>query len=296
MSRRIGNAKTILIVPCFNESKRLPTSDFTDFLADHPDVVIVFVNDGSTDSTHASLSAIQDQIGFEQVHVMSLDRNGGKGEAIRQGMQFAISPAMQDKYQPVLIGYLDADLATSLVEFQRLIDIALRRVDITLVVGSRLSLKGHHVKRTLSRKYLGRIFSIAVFITLRIGLKDTQCGAKVFRNGKYLSELFKDRFSDRWLFDVEIITRLQAIQPGEIYECPLENWRDVGGSRLRIKDLLIAPWKLCMLAYSYRIKPAYRRLFRSTHTPLVETKEVLHPTTSTANSPQMSTEMWRKSA
>ena len=259
MWRRADSSNTVLLVPCYNESNRLSVTAFADFLADHPHVMVVFVNDGSTDNTNKTLEAIQYQVGSGQVKILPLIRNGGKAEAIRQGMHLVMSGSFQTQYQPSLIGYMDADLATPLAEIERLIEIALRRTDVTLVVGSRLALKGHRVVRTPSRKFLGRIFAAAVSLTLGIGLKDTQCGAKIFRNGEYLRRVFSEKFSDRWLFDIEILTRLRSSYAAEVYECPLEEWRDVGNSRLRMRDFMVAPWKLCLLAYSYRVKPACLR-------------------------------------
>ncbi len=256
MLRRTSNSNTVLLVPCFNESSRLPVIAFSDFLIDHPDTIVVFVNDGSTDSTTQTLESVQQRVGSGQVKILTLAQNGGKAEAIRQGMHLVLSGSFQSQYQPDLVGYMDADLATPFSEIERLIDVALRRTDVTLVVGSRLALQGHRVVRKPSRKFLGRLFAIAVSLTLDIGLRDTQCGAKIFRNGEYLRTVFGKKFSDRWLFDVEILTRLRSGYSAEIYECPLEEWRDVGHSRLRTRDFMIAPWKLCQLAYTYRVKPA----------------------------------------
>lgn len=296
MARRNCNSNTVLLVPCYNEANRLAVTAFTSFLVTHPHITVVFVNDGSTDSTIATLECIQQQVGTRQVKILPLLQNGGKAEAIRQGMHLVMSGSFQTQHQPSLIGYMDADLATPLVEIQRLIDIALRREDVTLVVGSRMTLKGHQVVRTPMRKILGRVFATAVSLTLGIGLRDTQCGAKIFRNGEYLRTLFGERFSDRWLFDIEILTRLRASYAAEVYECPLEEWRDVGGSRLRMRDFMVAPWKLCKLTYHYRVKPACLRWFSGTKQaqPIDATEVVSIPIR--ANQPSYSTSQANRKA
>jgi hypothetical protein len=48
-------------------------------------------------------------------------------------------------------------------------------------------------------------------------------------------------FPDRWSFDVELLARLlyptgHDERPLEIIEVPLRQWRDVGGSKLRLAD------------------------------------------------------------
>lgn len=41
----------LIVVPCYNEEKRLPISDFILFLNENKSVSICFVNDGSVDAT-----------------------------------------------------------------------------------------------------------------------------------------------------------------------------------------------------------------------------------------------------
>ncbi len=85
---------------------------------------------------------------------------------------------------------MDADLATPLNEVLRLIDVAQRRSEIDVILGSRLALQGHAVERTWKRKLLGRLFATAASLTMGMGIRDTQCGAKLFRNQDWLSSIF----------------------------------------------------------------------------------------------------------
>ena len=73
---------TVIIVPCFNEEKRLDVRRFLE-LADAKDVHLLFVDDGSSDGTAkvlGELVAKKTNIAF-----LRLAKNGGKGEAVRQG-------------------------------------------------------------------------------------------------------------------------------------------------------------------------------------------------------------------
>jgi dolichyl-phosphate beta-glucosyltransferase len=74
---------------------------------------------------------------------------------------------------------------------------------------------------------------------LRLGVYDTQCGAKVFRASNELRRALAEPFRTAWLFDVEILARLIAADPRgttavarRLYELPLDEWRDVPGSKL----------------------------------------------------------------
>ena len=70
-----------LIIPCYNEGKRL---DFKEFKKFKSSCYFLFVNDGSKDNT---LDLIKKNI-EEGIYVLDLPKNVGKGEAIRQGILY----------------------------------------------------------------------------------------------------------------------------------------------------------------------------------------------------------------
>ena len=49
--------KTIIVVPCYNEEKRLDIEGYRRFLAS-PEIELLFVNDGSKDGTPMVLAAL----------------------------------------------------------------------------------------------------------------------------------------------------------------------------------------------------------------------------------------------
>ena len=49
-------SKYCIVIPCFNEEKRILTDDFINFIGQNNDFHFLFVNDGSTDKT---LNALQ---------------------------------------------------------------------------------------------------------------------------------------------------------------------------------------------------------------------------------------------
>src|ERR1041384_6274866 len=64
------------------------------------------------------------------------------------------------------------------------------------------------------RHYLGRIFATAVSLALHSPVYDTQCGAKLFRPGAPLRDALSAPFRSRWIFDVELLARLDRRIPG----------------------------------------------------------------------------------
>ncbi len=213
-----------VVVPCFDEAERLDGAAFVE-LAAHVDR-LVFVDDGSADETAAVVNRLVDTHPG-RIELVSLPHNVGKAEAVRIGMLTAIERGAS------IVGYLDADLATPVGEMRRLIEIAAAQPHRTAVLGSRVALLGHTVRRRPTRHYLGRLYATAASLALGVPVYDTQCGAKVFRVGTPLQSALADPFPDRWSFDVELLARLLA-DPNQsadpLLEVPLREWRDVDGS------------------------------------------------------------------
>lgn len=191
----------------------------------------MFVNDGSNDRTadcvreHAS----------DRVLLCDLERNVGKGEAIRQGFVFAGRAGLLDRSR--WFGYWDADFSTPLTEldeffaFARLYDFD----SVDAILGSRVLRLGSAIRRSALRHYLGRAFMTIVDQSFGLGCYDTQCGAKLFRTG-VADQAFGEPFVSRWIFDVEVLLRLRG---RHIVEYPLRAWTDVDGGTLSITSELV---------------------------------------------------------
>src|SRR4051812_36448837 len=213
----------IVVVPCFNEVRRLPSQAFSDFLEHSANVTMVFVDDGSTDNTPLVLERLR-QRHPRQVCTLRLSSNVGKAEAVRRGMRVAL------RRQPAAVGYWDADLATPLDAIHQFVDVLESRQDVNLVMGSRVALLGRDIRRSMLRHFMGRAFATAASIVLRLPVYDTQCGAKLFRVTPAFRELISTPFRARWIFDVEILARMISITQSAganfaqpiIYEYPLD--------------------------------------------------------------------------
>jgi len=249
---RASMASTVIVVPCWNEERRLPVASFRAFLSAEPDVGFVFVDDGSTDGTREQLRSLE-KAAPERVHVLGLDQNGGKAEAVRRGVLEALSG------EPRFVGYWDADLATPLdviPAFRRVLE---TRPEREIVMAARVHLLGRKIQRGAFRHYLGRASATVIAIALDLRVYDTQCGAKLFRNGSQLSALFRERFLSTWLFDVEILARriAQGRASGRptvrevVYEYPIPEWTDVSGSKLRPGAYLRAALDLIRIRHRY---------------------------------------------
>jgi glycosyltransferase involved in cell wall biosynthesis len=227
--------KTCVIIPCYNEEKRLDTASFLKFI-EFNSYDFLFVNDGSTDATHEILLELQNKIP-ENISILKLKQNKGKAEAVRRGFLTAI-----ENKEYTVIGYMDADLATPLEEIPYLLNQLTG--DYEVVMGARVKRLGTSIQRNLSRHYLGRIFATFSSFFLKIKVYDSQCGAKFFKSAT-AKILFAKPFSSKWLFDLELIYRFKKIKQDDfnnhIIEIPLRKWEEKHSSKMKPLDFIKAP-------------------------------------------------------
>jgi glycosyltransferase involved in cell wall biosynthesis len=242
-----------LVVPCYREAERLEPARFLEFLDATEATRLLLVDDGSPDDTLRVLRELAARRP-DRIEVLPLAKNAGKGEAVRLGLLAAME-------QPGdLVGFWDADLATPLALVDEFRGVLETRPDVSWVLGSRWRGLGRDIQRNVLRHYLSRVFATAVSILLGLPVYDTQCGAKVFRTDSLLRLVLAEPFASRWIFDVEILTRLLAAHRAGLasspaaltYELPLRTWHHDGRSHVRAGDFIRAAVDL------WRIRPRAR--------------------------------------
>jgi len=221
---------SILIIPCFNEEKRLNLTSFSTFIADNPDFYLLFVNDGSFDNTGAHLSDSSALAGRSSV--LNLAQNSGKAEAVRAGFLYCFS-----HYDFNYIGFADADLSTPLDEFLSFRMAMQQSNKVQIVLGSRVQILGKNIQRSLVRHWFSRIIATAICKVIDEPVYDTQCGAKLFSR-QIAEELFADKFISKWLFDVELLSRYKRSHGSvafkqNILEIPVSAWTEQPDSKLK---------------------------------------------------------------
>lgn len=252
--------RTTVVIPCYDEASRLPVAAFHEFAARVSGVRFLFVNDGSRDGTLGILRQLHEERP-EVFDVLDLPRNGGKAEAVRQGINQAMNLGCD------YVAFWDADLSTGLEEVEPFRNIMRDRPEIEMVFGARVNLLGRQIERKLMRHYLGRVFATVMAFALKLPIYDTQCGAKMFRVTNDLRKVMDEPFLSRWIFDVEIIARFlvqrkrSAGSPVRsiIVEKPLLKWTDVDGSKLKGRDF-IKVWRDFARIYSRYLRQIDGRL------------------------------------
>ncbi|WP_299106104.1 response regulator [uncultured Winogradskyella sp.] len=238
-----------VVIPCYNEQDRLSSKEFLDFIDSNLGYLLCFVNDGSTDKTLEVLNSLKK--GRENnIIVYDCEQNGGKAEAVRQGVLHLAKDPQLD-----YIGYLDADLSTDFKDFDDLVK-TIEHSDFKIVSGSRMSRMGADITKESARKIISKTINLIIRTILGMPFNDTQCGAKIM-DKDIVNLMFKDKFITRWIFDVEIFIRMRKHYGKKkaisyICEQPLKRWIHADGSKLSMKDSVKIVGQLGQIAIHYR--------------------------------------------
>ncbi|MCX6566683.1 MAG: glycosyltransferase family 2 protein [Candidatus Aminicenantes bacterium] len=180
---------------------------------------IIVVDDGSTDRT-AEIAA-EELRGRPNDRILRRAENRGKGFAVREGMLASLGQ---------LILFSDADLSTPIAEFEKMFSGIKAGNDI--VIGSR-ALAGSDIQRrqTPLREGMGKMFNVLVRSFVLEGIRDTQCGFKLFRRAAAL-DIFSRLRTGGFCFDVEalFVARRLGYSIGQV---PVV-WRNYPPSKVRL--------------------------------------------------------------
>jgi len=247
--------RTTIIIPCYNEANRLHLEVFLNFARRNSNISFVFVDDGSKDLTINLLCGAMAALP-KQVDVLMMARNAGKAEAVRHGLKFAAKRG--DKY----VAFLDADLATPLNAINDFISVADRLDNIDVVFGSRAGGLGRQVYRDLHRKMISLVCASMGRLATGLALKDTQCGAKLFRNTPHLKTCLDAPFTAGWLFDVELFLRISNPNKHDrknFFEYPVLEWTEIPGSNIKFSDVIKGGLKMTSLIFNqWKIREQFK--------------------------------------
>ncbi len=186
-----------IVVPAYNEEQRLPATlvRMRAYLdgRDEPYEVLI-VDDGSTDNTLAMSRDLAK--GWPQLQVLALERNTGKGAAVRLGMLTATGEHRV---------FSDADLSTPIEEIEQLR--ARLHGDCTVAIASRALPESQiDVHQPGKREVMGRTYNRLLRLSALRGLHDTQCGFKAF-TAEAAVACFTPLRTLRFGFDAEVLLR-----------------------------------------------------------------------------------------
>ncbi|CAL8104727.1 unnamed protein product [Orchesella dallaii] len=231
-----------VIVPAYNEEDRLTPmmEDCLEYLERRCDnersfsYEIVIVNDGSTDNTSDVAMGYVRRCGCDRVRLLNLEKNRGKGGAVRLGVF-----SSRGEY----IIFADADGATRFSDIDKVfssIKILTEKGKATygvtqwrvpsIACGSRAHMEEDSIAtRSFFRTLLMHAFHFLVWLFTVRGIRDTQCGFKMFTRSA-ARIVFHNLHIERWAFDVELLYIAQKLR------MPIDEvavyWTEIAGSKV----------------------------------------------------------------
>ncbi|XP_060941422.1 dolichyl-phosphate beta-glucosyltransferase [Limanda limanda] len=222
-----------VVVPAYNEELRMPVmlDEAMDYLENrqkqNPSFTyeVIVVDDGSKDKTTEVALRYSKKHGADKVRVLTLVTNRGKGGAVRMG-------TMSSRGEIILMA--DADGATKFSEIDKveagLKDIEPKPENMGISCGSRAHLEKDSVaERSTFRTFLMYGFHFLVWFLCVRGIKDTQCGFKLFTREAAL-KTFSSLHVERWAFDVELLYIAQCFKIPTAEVAVI--WTEIEGSKL----------------------------------------------------------------
>jgi len=222
-----------VVIPCYNEDTRIEATlehTISYLQAKGIDYEIIVVDDGCFDNTRNVVEKFTKQ----KVKITNKRKNRGKGYSVKQGMLLA-----DKKY----ILFMDADNSTRIDEIEQFME----HVDSQdIIIASRnLPESILPIKQPFIRSCLGKLFPLFVRLLVVRGIKDTQCGFKLFKR-PVAQRLLRLQTLNRFAFDVELL--FLASQKGyHIKELPV-TWRNDERSTVR----LFTPLKMFVSLFTIR--------------------------------------------
>ncbi|HEY3122932.1 MAG TPA: dolichyl-phosphate beta-glucosyltransferase [Thermoanaerobaculia bacterium] len=232
-----------LVIPAYNERNRIETClrSVAEWVRSRPggwDWEVILVDDGSSDGTQAAARQLAGQLGLP-LQILTHRNNRGKGAALRTGVLASCG-------DPVLLS--DADLSTPLTEWVKLAE---RLPTHPIAIGSRgLGEDLVRVRQPLYRRLLGKAGNLLVRMLAVPGIRDTQCGFKLFR-GDIARDLFRRARIDGFAYDMEILylARLRGLA---IAEVPVLWFNSPDSKVSLVRDALPTLWDLLRLRWLHR--------------------------------------------
>jgi len=224
-----------IVIPAYNEASRLPATlnSIQKFIEKQPySCEVIIVDDGSKDGTSNFL--LDRARTFPAMRPIINRRNQGKGQVVKQGML-----AASGDYRL----FMDADGSTPVTDLPKLLE---QVANYEVVIGSRY-VPGStiRVKQPFKRRFISRCGNLLTQMLLLPGIRDTQCGFKLF-SAEATEKVFKAQRVGGWWFDLELLVIARHFGFG-IKEVAIE-WTDAKQSSFRATqaglDFFMKLWEI----------------------------------------------------
>jgi glycosyltransferase involved in cell wall biosynthesis len=174
-----------IVIPCFNERRRLPPylATLCKRFEGDPNVTLVVVDDGSDAGELEAVSAAVEELrrgGAPRLQLVRLGKHEGKGAALQSGFLRAST---------TLVGFVDADGSVDADDCALVLSTIAADPGLDAAIASRVKMLGKTIVRRNSRHVFGRVFATVLTKVFELPVYDSQCGCKFFRREMILPVL-----------------------------------------------------------------------------------------------------------
>lgn len=225
-----------IIVPAYNEAEVIQSTlkKISEFLNNQPMTYeIIVVNDGSTDATADKVR----ELNFNNLVLLENGKNLGKGAAVKKGVLVA-----QGDY----LLFLDADYSTAIDNLPKFLDLLISQKADLVIASRALAESVVKIHQSRLKEVVGKLGNWPIRLFLVKGIKDTQCGFKLFKRS--CLPLFKLQRLNGFGFDFEILFLAQKFGY-KIVEAPVI-WTNRSISRVKFIDYFKTLGELLTVAFN----------------------------------------------
>ncbi|GGG20015.1 dolichol-phosphate mannosyltransferase [Dokdonia pacifica] len=219
----LENLALTIVIPVYNEQENLARvqKELLEYInQSHTITTVLFVNDGSSDNSQSLIEEICNK--HMAFNYISFDKNYGLSAAIKAGFDYTTTS---------LVGYIDADLQTTPLDF----DLLLEHIETyDLVTGVRTARKDSVVKNMSSKIANGIRRSFT-----KDGMDDTGCPLKIIKT-EYAQRIPMFRGLHRFL------PAMILLQGGKIKQVPVRHFERIAGTaNFGVWNRLLGPLMDC---------------------------------------------------
>lgn len=223
---------------------------------------IIVVSDGSTDRTYEqALKQVSPHL-----KVFHYPDNQGKGFALKYGFS---------QCRGNFVGFIDGDMELHPKDIKAFLDL-MDIYNADAIIGSKRHPRSE-VDYPWTRRILSLIYQIFIRVTLKLNVRDTQVGLKLFRR-QLLEDTLPLVLIKKYAFDVELLTVASHLGYRKIVEAPIKleyygkKGKNVWADLWRIKNMAWHMlWDTLAVVYRLRILRYYDRITSKNRTSELQT-------------------------
>lgn len=215
---------------------------------------IIAVDDGSTDGTWKELKIAASEV--NDLQLIRCEKNNGKGQALKLGFEASSGE---------LVAFFDAGgeyWPENLIQFLKLI----KEGGTDAVIGSKRHPKSR-VRYPTRRVFWSTVHNLAVRILLKLPVRDTQVGLKLFKR-RVLEKVIPLLLVKRYAFDVELLANIHRMGY-KIREAPIVLDFKPESEKIRFKDIFRIALDILAVFYRMRILKYYERVAKAQTPPVL---------------------------